>query len=94
MFAEPDFRQPGPTNGVSVGDEMVLLTATCRTCGRVAEVGYIQGRARVTVTGYRCGYCGADDPLESPPAPPIARKRMPPKSSPRRRRPSEAPTRI
>jgi len=78
---------------VSVGDEMVLLTATCRNCGRVAEVGYIQGRARVIVTGYRCGNCGADDVLKPPLARPIAQERMPPRPSRRRRQPSEHVTR-
>jgi hypothetical protein len=81
---------------VNVGDEMVLLTATCRQCGKVAEVGYIHGRARVTVTAYRCEYCGAEDALKAPAAPPIAqkkKKRMPPETSQHRRRPSEHATR-
>ena len=76
-----------------MGDEMVLLTATCRHCGKVAEVGYIHGRARVTVTAYRCEHCGAEDALKPPAARPIAQKTMAPKSSLRRRRPSEHATR-
>jgi len=82
----------GSANGVNVGDEMVLLTGTCRQCGKVAEVGYIHGRARVTVTAYRCEHCGAEDALKLPAAPPIAQK-MTPKSSLRRRRGSEHATR-
>ena len=93
MFREPNTSGPAPANGVNVGDEMVLLTATCRHCGKVAEVGYIHGRARVTVTAYRCEHCGAEDALKPPAAPPIAQKGTPPKSSLRRRRSSEHATR-
>jgi hypothetical protein len=91
MFREPNASGPAPANGVNVGDEMVLLTAICRQCGKVAEVGYIHGRARVTVTAYRCEHCGAEDALKPPAASPIAQKG--PKSSLRRRRSSEHATR-
>ena len=76
-----------------MGDEMVLLTAICRQCGKVAEVGYIHGRARVTVTAYRCEHCGAEDALKPPAGPAVAQKGMPSKSPPRRRRSSQHATR-
>jgi len=49
-----------------VGDQLVLLTATCRSCGGVTEIGYVQGRARVAVTGFRCARCGAEQDSRPP----------------------------
>ena len=43
----------------SVGDDLVLLTGTCRSCGKVTEVGYVYGRARVTVRDVLCDTCRA-----------------------------------
>ena len=67
-------------------EDVVLLKATCR-CGTVAEVGYIHGRARVTVTEFLCEKCGQRG-ASTPPSPriPLApRKRIGPKPSSRRK---------
>ncbi len=71
-----------------MGDETVLLTATCRACGKVAEVGYIHGRARVSTVGPRCLYCGSPFPKDEKTPQPRgvagATKRKAPKRSVRR----------
>ena len=66
-------------------EDVVLLNATCQSCGEVAEVGYIHGRARVTVTEFlceRCGTRGATTPSSARTS--LApRKRIGPRASPR-----------
>ena len=64
-------------------ENVVLLKATCQSCGTVADVGYIHGRARVTVTEFFCERCGTKW-VATPPAPRISlapRKRIGPKAS-------------
>ena len=77
-------------------EDVVLLKATCRSCGTVTEVGYIHGRARVTVTEFFCDHCGTKG-VSTPPSPRIAlaprpriapRPRMGPKPSHRHKRPA------
>ena len=60
-----------------MGDETVRLTATCRACGKVAEVGYIHGRARVATPEQRCIWCGASYSDEKKPAPGATKRKGP-----------------
>ena len=75
-------------------EDVVPLTANCPKCGRVAEVGYTYGRARVTSSEVWCANCAS--PFRTPgtasdSAPVAAAKRKGPKpASPRRIRPVRA----
>jgi hypothetical protein len=78
-----------------VDEGVVLLKATCQSCGTVAEVGYIHGRARVTVTEFLCERCGTKGTTTpSSPRTSLAprQKRIGPRPSSRHRRASARAT--